>query len=393
MDIENGSNWRPTRSQVVELLSRLVSIDSVNPSLVPGAAGEAQIAHFVGEWLQRAGLTVEYVEPLAGRPTVVARLAGRSVSNSTLMLNAHIDTVGVAGMQDPFDPRVNANRLYGRGAYDMKGSLAAIMLAVQHLAATGGTSVDVLVTAVADEEYASFGTEAVLERWTADAAVVTEPTGLRLCTAHKGFAWIKIETAGCAAHGSKPDLGVDAIAHMGRVLQDIETLGDRLSAAQGHALLGSGSIHASLITGGQELSSYPDRCRLQIERRTIPGESSVSVMAEIDEILASRRSQDTRFSATAEMTFWRDPFEVARDADIVTTIALASQHAVGRAPDVYGDTPWMDAALLSAAGIPTVVYGPGGGGAHALVEYSELDEVAECAAVLAYTARIFGSRS
>jgi acetylornithine deacetylase len=391
---EDGMNrsepLRPAREEVIELLSALVAIDSINPSLVPGAAGEGEIARFVAGWLDSAGLEVSLREVAPGRPNVVGRLPGRGAGRS-LMLNAHVDTVGITGMEGPFSPRVEGDRLYGRGAFDMKGGLAAIMLAARAVARAGGAAGDLIVTAVADEEYASLGTEAVVSSLHADGAIVTEPTALGLCVAHKGFAWVTLETAGRAAHGSRPDLGVDAIGHMGRVLVDLESLSAELAARPPHPLLGPASLHASLIEGGQELSSYPERCRLQVERRTVPGESRESVLAEIEERLGHRAAQDGAFQASAELFFWRDPFEVSLDEPIVQVVSQAAEQALGERPATFGETPWMDAALLSAAGIPTVVFGPGGEGAHAVVEWTSISQVAACAEVLARAALAFCS--
>jgi acetylornithine deacetylase len=216
--------------------------------------------------------------------------------------------------------------------------------------------------------------------------VVTEPTALRLCIAHKGFAWLAVDTEGRAAHGSRPDLGVDAIAHMGRVLVDLEALEEKLAGRPPHPLLGTASIHASLIEGGQELSSYPERCRLQVERRTLPGETPEAVLGELQEILDARAQADPRFSARADLFFWRDPFEIAADALIVQAVRETASQVLGYPPPVYGDTPWMDAALLSAARIPTVVFGPGGAGAHAVTEYASISEIPTCAEIIARAA-------
>jgi acetylornithine deacetylase len=369
----------------VQLLSELVAIDSINPDLVPGAAGEAEIARYVGDWMKRAGLETVLDEAAPGRWSA-AGVARGSGGGRSLMLNAHMDTVGVAGMENPHTPRVEGGRLYGRGAYDMKGSLAAILVAgarAQQLGLRG----DVVVTAVCDEEYASIGTSSVLKRFGADAAIVTEPTGLDICVAHKGFLWFEVQSRGVAAHGSKPELGVDAIAKTGRVLTGIEDLDLRLRAAPRHRLLGSGSIHASLISGGQELSSYPEQCALSVERRTVPGESREEAEAQMAAILEQAMARDPAAKLTFRTSLVRDPFEVDREAPIVRTLRAHTSAVRGVEPRYYGDTPWMDAALMSAAGIPTVVFGPGGGGAHAVVEWSNLDEVAQAVEILTRVAQ------
>ena len=367
-------------NEISELLAQLVAIDSINPDLVPGGAGEGAIAHFVANWLERAGLEVEMDEPAPGRPSVIG-IARGSGGGRSLLLNAHMDTVGVAGMERPHEPVVKDNRLYGRGAFDMKGGLAAIMLAAaeakrQHLRG------DVILTAVSDEEYASIGTSSIVKSWHADAAIVTEPTGLDICVAHKGFIWLEVETQGIAAHGSRPDLGVDAIVKMGKVLVGLEELDRSLRSKPSHPLLKSGSLHASLITGGQELSSYPERCVLSVERRTIPGETQASVESQIHTILDRLATSDPAFKASLRTTLVRDAFEVAENEPIVQVVRRQAAALLGQEPAIVGATAWMDSAILSAAGIPTVVFGPGGEGAHAVVEWVDLEEVGRCAEVL-----------
>lgn len=372
---------------VTQLLHDLVAIDSINPDLVPGSAGESTIAAFIADWLRAAGLEVVSDEPTPGRPSVVGIARGRGGGRS-LMLNAHVDTVGVAGMEQPHTPRIEGNRLYGRGAYDMKGGLAAVMIAAA-AAAKHDLRGDVIVTAVSDEEYASLGSESIVKQWRADAAIVTEPTQLQVCVAHKGFTWLEIETRGVAAHGSRPDLGVDAIAKMGKVLVELEALDRSLRSASSHPLLHSGSLHASLISGGQELSSYPERCTLLVERRTIPGETRALVEAQIDELLSRIAARDASFQATARTTFERLPFEVTADEPIVVELLRQARGILGAEPKLVGETPWMDSAILSAAGIPTVVFGPSGTGAHAVVEWVDLESVDRCAQVLLATALEF----
>jgi acetylornithine deacetylase len=348
-------------SSLTELAAELVRIDSVNPDLVPGGAGEGELARFVAEWLADAGLEVEVDEVAPGRPNVVGRARG-SGGGSTLLLNAHMDTVGYEGMESPLEPRVEDGKLYGRGAYDMKGSLAAIMVAGAE-AAQADLRGDVLVAAVVDEEVYSIGAEAVARRYAADAAIVAEPTGLQLVVAHKGFVWMEVETQGRAAHGSRPDLGEDAIVAMGEVLSGLGRLAESLGSPS-HPLLGSGSVHASLISGGAELSTYPESCVLSLERRTVPGETAELVESQVREIAVG---------AEVRTTFVREPFEVAPNEPIVESVL---RHAGN--PEVAGVPFWADSAVFAAAGIPTVVYGPGGEGAHAEVEWVDLAGLERC---------------
>ena len=374
-------------SETTDLLLQLVAIDSVNPDLVPGGAGEGTIARFVAEWLERAGLEVVVDEVAPGRPNVVG-IARGSGGGRSLLLNAHMDTVGVTGMERPHNPYIEHNRLYGRGAYDMKGGLVAIMTAGAS-ARRRGLRGDVIVTAVVDEEFASIGTEAVVRRWRADAAIVTEPTELDICTAHKGFAWFTVETTGVAAHGSRPDLGVDAIVKMGKALVGLEELELALRSATPHRLLGTGSVHASLIEGGQELSSYPERCTLSIERRTIPGETMQRIEAELPAIFAHIAAHDPTFRASVNTGLTREPFEVSLQEPVAQILLRQAQQRLGREIAEVGGTGWMDSALLSAVGIPTVIFGPGGAGAHAVVEWSDLTQVEQCAEILTMVAEDF----
>jgi acetylornithine deacetylase len=349
-------------SEVADLAAALVRIDSVNPTLIAGAAGETEIAEFVGGRLARAGVDVEVVEPVPGRPSVIAIARGTGGGRS-LLLNAHLDTVGTEAMDAPFDARVENGRLYGRGSYDMKGALAAAMLALTDAAALRLAG-DVILTAVADEEVASLGTEAALRRVVADAAIVCEPTELQVAIAHRGFAGFEIETHGVAAHGSRPDLGVDAIAKMGHVLVALEELDRRLQVGRRHPLIGSGSLHASLIEGGQEFSSYPERCLLTGERRTLPGETAGEIEADLR---AAAGDADVRLLVS------REPFEIDERHELVRTVGTAA-HTGG----VVGLPFWTDAALVAAAGIPTVLFGPAGAGAHAAVEWVDVDSLERC---------------
>jgi acetylornithine deacetylase len=369
-----------------DLLDQLVRIDSVNPSLIPGAAGEAQLAQFVSDWLRKHGIGSILDEAAPGRFSVIARVPG-SGGGRSLMLNAHLDTVGTGDMPDALVPVVRDGRMYGRGTYDMKSGLAACMLALLD-ASRAELRGDVILAAVADEEHASLGIQSVLRQVQADAAIVTEPTSLQLCVAHKGFTWHEVTTVGRAAHGSRPDLGTDAIAHMGRVLGRLEDLQRELESRPPHPLLGHASVHASLIQGGQELSSYPERCTLQVERRTLPGETLESIEAEWRALLAPLAT-DADFRAEQHVILVRGAFGVAEDASIVQTLHQQAEQVLGQAPAHIGLSFWMDAAFLAGAGIPTVVFGPHGGGAHATEEWVDLASVERCRAVLTATLTSF----
>jgi acetylornithine deacetylase len=265
----------------------------------------------------------------------------------------------------------------------MKGGVAAIVEAAVAAAAQGPPPGDIILTLVADEEYASRGTEAVVRELRAGAAIVTEPTELELCVAHKGFAWITIETAGRAAHGSRHAEGVDAIAHMGRVLAAFERLERDVYPRRLHPLLGRPSVHASLISGGQGLSTYPDHCRLQVERRTLPDETADDVGAELESLLAALRRDDPSFRAAWTLTLFRPGLEVTPDAPIVQAVRRAAGAVLGRPPEFGGQQAWLDSALLAAGGIPTVIFGPVGAGAHAAEEWVDLASVQATAEVLA----------
>ena len=356
--------------EVAALTAELVAVDSTNPDLVPGGAGEVEIARFVAGWLESAGLDVELRE-LGPRRANVMAIARGSGGGRTLMLNAHMDVVGAGDMGEPWTPRIDGTRLYGRGAYDMKASLAAIMLAGRDVAKRDLRG-DVMITAVADEEYASIGVQDVVRHMAADAAIVTEPTGLDLCVAHKGFVWLEVETRGVASHGSLPEKGVDAIAKMGPVLTGLADLHRELRSRPGHPLLGPSSIHASLIRGGQELSTYPARCVLSIERRTIPGETIAEVEGQIAAILAAAGAADSSFQAELRTLLVREPFSVGLDQPIVDLARRHLARVTGRDPEIVGAGGWMDSAFLAAAGIPTVIFGPDGEGAHADVEWVDL---------------------
>lgn len=372
--------------RALQLLKDLIAVDSINPSLVPGAAGEAAIARTIAEAMRGMGLKVETQDAAPGRPNVVGTLEGRQPGRS-LMFCGHIDTVGVAGMKAPFEPAERDDRIYGRGSQDMKSGVAAMIDVARVITESGGLAAGKIVIAcVADEEHASIGADALVTRWRADAAVVTEPTDLQVAIAHKGFEWVEIETEGVAAHGSRPREGRDAIRLMARVLAGLDALDRGLQSRSPHPLLGTASLHASLIEGGRELSSYPDRCHLQMERRTIPGEAPGAATREVDELLTRLRAEDADFKASHREMFARSPYEISANHELpkamlraLSTLAPSTPaplHPGTLAP--IGMSFWTDAAILGDAGIPSILYGPSGAGLHSVEEWVDAQSVLTC---------------
>ncbi|MEO6500391.1 MAG: M20/M25/M40 family metallo-hydrolase [Jatrophihabitantaceae bacterium] len=372
--------------EVVELLVELSAIDSANPSLLPGAAGEGKVAERVVDWATNAGLKVEVLEAAPGRPSVLVRSrpAGEGGGRS-LMLCGHLDTVPPGDMTDPWGARIDGDRIYGRGVYDMKAGLVAALIACRD-AAAAGVAGEVIVAAVADEEHSSLGVQEVLAAGVrADAAIVTEPTELVVATAHRGFVWTEIQVVGKAAHGSRPHLGVDAILKTGPILVALDELNQRLRGTA-HPSLGPGTLHGSLITGGEGESTIPASCVLTIERRTLPGETLADVESDVEALLAGCRAADAGLQVSARTTLAREPFEVSAGSDIERTVVAAAERTLGRAVSIGGVSYWADAAFLSAAGIPTVLFGPSGDGAHAAVEWTDLPSTVACARALTATA-------
>ncbi|MGH7443788.1 MAG: M20/M25/M40 family metallo-hydrolase, partial [Longimicrobiales bacterium] len=325
---------------MIDLLARLVAIDSVNPALSPGAPGERAITNFVAGWLADHGVEVSEIpcDADADRPSLLCRVPGTG-SGRSLMLYAHTDTVGVDDMDRPFAATVRDGALYGRGAWDMKGSLAGLMRVAANIAARQCPG-DVWLMIVADEESDSRGTEAVLRELERrgirpDGCIVTEPSGLRVMTAHRGFATGTIVTHGRAGHTAHRDEGADAIAMMARVIVALNDLDTRMSGEAGHPLLGHEAVVVSLIRGGSELFTYPAECRAQLVWRILPGRSRAALDAEVERIFAALKERDPHFDAVLTWQHWREP-QFADAADITRAVAIAAHAELGEPPEVCG---------------------------------------------------------
>ncbi|GAA1819718.1 M20/M25/M40 family metallo-hydrolase [Agromyces neolithicus] len=369
------------RAEVVALTRSLVAIDATNPSLVPGAAGERELAGAIGAWLGERGLDVRLIGADPARPSVLARRRGTG-GGRTLLLAGHLDTVGGAGSWQasgswPASEAAavvgapHADRIVGRGAYDMAGGLAAAMVAAA--AAPADLHGDIVLAFAADEEFGSVGMEELLAAIDAeaeashfpsprpDAAVVLEPTDLEVTLAHRGFAWYRVEYEGRAAHGSQPELGIDAIDRAVDGLVALRGLAAELDARPRHPLLGSGSMRVSTIDGGTDAATVADRCVIVVERRSLPGEPDPG--PELERVLApSLPARIVRLVA-------RPAMEADAGAPIARAVLAAVEQKTGAPAVRRGDPWWTDAGLVADAGIPVVLVGPTGGGAHADEEW------------------------
>lgn len=367
---------------VTRCLVDLVRINSVNPSLESGGGGEKKIGEYIHSVLKSLHFLTSIEVIAENRINVYGFWKGKGKGKS-LMLNAHMDTVGVQGMSAPFEANISDGKLFGRGSYDMKGSIAAMLGVAKAISdAKQNLSGDLMLTFVADEEYESIGTEHLLKKHKADACIVTEPTELQICLGHRGFGVYEISTKGVVAHGGLNKIGIDANLKMGKVLGGLNALADRLAQNPSHPLCGEASLHVPLIQGGQSLFIYSGKCTIQVERRTIPGETKEDVTKALQSILDDISAADKDFKADLQSVIWRNPYEISKDAPIVTTL---SNNLENDKTKFIGHTWWEDSGLFGEAGIETVIIGPKGGGIHQAVEWVELDSVTELSKVLYHT--------
>jgi len=366
----------------IALTEALVAIDSRNPRLVPGAPGEMECAQFLAQVLGGWGFAVSLAEVAPGRPNVVARIG--PTGKSPLVLNGHLDVVGTDGMEhEPFVAVTRDGDLFGRGSSDMKGGIASMCVAAARAAARGSLVSEIIITAVCDEEFESIGTRALLDAGLrATGAIITEPTRLAICPAHKGFAWMEVQLQGRAAHGSRFDVGIDAIRHAGLFLGALDDFEQQVLTRRTHPLLGRPSVHAATIHGGTGWSTYAEHCAIRLERRTIPGETSDSVLAEVQALCDAQHAMRSTFGARVSLACAQPPSDLAVDAPLTRAVIDAAQ-SHGLSGEVAGLSCWTDAALFNAAGIPALCFGPGDiARAHSAREWVEVVQLERATDVL-----------
>ena len=372
-------------AEAVALTTELVGIDSVNPGLVPGAAGEARVVEHLRDRLRGSGFETHVVNPQgrSGRPSLVA--ASPEVGpGPTVLLTGHLDTVGVEGMDGPFAATVDGDRLSGRGSSDMKGGVAAMVVAAEELLRRPVRG-RVVLALVADEEDASLGAEAVLAALPGlgihpDVAVVGEPTWLAVAESLRGYALVEVTFTGRAAHSSQPDEGVNAVAHLGRLLTAVEA---RDATLAGHGA----SLMVTVASGGDSPFVLARSARALVERRTVPGESSGAALDEVEELLDTLRAGDPQVDASARLVVAREAWRLDPDGPAATLAdaleaSLVRTAADSTVPQRLPAPYWMEAPLWQAAGIPALVCGPAGGGLHAADEWVDLGQVRRYAVAL-----------
>lgn len=367
---------------VINTLKELVRINSVNPSLDKNGNGEEEIGLYIENILKSIQVESDFMLLSPKRVNIIGALRGSAKSKS-LMINAHMDTVGVEGMHEPFSAKIKDGKLYGRGAYDMKGSIAAMLGTAKAIRDNNITlSGDVLLTFVADEEYESIGTRDIIKQYKTDAAIVTEPTDLQICIGHRGFGVFKIKTKGKIAHGGRHREGIDANTKMGLLLAEIDTFAREIPIEKTHPLCGEASLHVPLIQGGQSLFIYSGECVIKVERRTLPGEKEEDILRELRGMIDAVSKKDKDFHAELEPFIWRDPYEVSKNAEIVQTLTRSATKTMGRKPSYIGHSWWEDSALIGNAGIDTVIIGPRGGGIHQQIEWVDIQSVVDLSGIL-----------
>lgn len=370
---------------LVNTLKKLVQTNSVNPHLDPDGKGEQEIGIYISDLLESLHVETSINSLGPDRLNVIGTLKGSGTGKS-IMLNAHMDTVGIKGMEDPFSATIKDGKLYGRGAYDMKGSIAAMLamakaIKEQNIELAG----DVILAFVADEEFESVGTQQLIKTYKTDAAIVTEPTNLDICLAHRGFGVYEITTRGKTAHGGNHNDGIDANSKMGLLLAELHALAKKLLDKKGHPLLGQASLHVPVMKGGQSLFIYAEECTIKVERRTLPGETKEDVIKELENIVEKLVKKDKNFKATIKPVIWREPYEISRQSKVVKTLQECATNILNCQPAYIGHSWWEDSGLIGKSGTETVIIGPSGGGIHEHIEWVDLQSVIDLSQILLQT--------
>jgi acetylornithine deacetylase len=376
-----------TRPDVVSLISDLVRIDSVTPWLVDGGAGEREVVDYFCAYVADLPVEIEVLEIEPNRFNFLATLRGTGEGPS-LCINAHADTVGFAGWpESALVPRLEGNRLYGLGSCDDKGCCAVALLVLRHFAA-GGPRLrgDLTIACVADEEGISIGSEHLVTHLDSDFAIVLEPHGINeVVVEHQGFGWLDVNIFGKAAHGSAPDEGVDAIVGLAHVITRLSAFDATNFAGRPDPKNGRTVFHTGTVKGGTDYATYPSEASLGIEIGTQPGETMQNRVKEIEDIIAEVKEFMPGLSGEVVIRLNREPFVGDGQATLIGAIQRAAETYLGHALDEVGLNAWTDAALMQAAGTPTIMFGPQGGNLHTVDEWVDVAEAVTSVDILVDT--------
>jgi acetylornithine deacetylase/succinyl-diaminopimelate desuccinylase-like protein len=338
-----------------KLLAELVAIPSVNPAFVSDSntpGGEKGMADFLAATAAQSGLEVEFQPVLPGRPNLLARLVPSGKPVARVLLAPHMDTVNAEAAA--FLPRIRHDRLFGRGACDTKGSVAAMLSALAGVAQSGRRpeQTEIPFAGFVDEEHGQAGSRAFANaRTPVDLAIIGEPTCLKVITAHKGSLWLGLETRGRSAHGSQPELGQNAVHEMSRVVHVLETKYAAQLRRRRHPLLGTATVNVGVICGGTQANIVPDHCSILVDRRTLPGEKTRGVIREIAALL-----KEAKLKAVISNLKMEDcpPLESSPQIPLIAQLL----RTIGQRRPA-GVNYFCDAAVLAQKGIPSVAFGPG----------------------------------
>ena len=365
-----------SEQRLTQYLTDLVGINSVNPNLSEEGQGERKIAEYIHAHFQKLGLNTDLFEVVNDRCNTTSFLVGKD-SNKIILMNGHIDTVGVEGMDSPFVLRQEGDRLYGRGTYDMLAG-CAIQMCLADFFAKNESPISLAFTFVCDEEDKSIGMDHLIANFLPTLktkpilGIFMEPTEDQIGICHKGYSWYELRVNGVASHGSRPEEGVNAIFPLQYALAELDEINIQLSKEEAHPLLGHATLHPGTIRGGSAYSVIAAEAKLVWERRTLPNEDPKKIQEEVDRVVAAVSDAPGEHKVSVTELFSR-PANHTKENEHIGRL----QNIINRKP-YKGMSYWADSALAAGADIPSILFGPAGHGAHAIDEWVSKSSMEFC---------------